>query len=86
MQTQLSKTESGRAVFRRTSLGQRTAVGATSADLSEKERHLLLMVTGFTPIKHLAQLAPQVAELGAAASLLEKGLLEEANDDRPTHH
>lgn len=65
------------------SVFERTALGGMSTfrqpvGLSPLEHRLLLMVTGFTPIKDLMALLDEAAPVTLVTGLLERGLIQPA--------
>lgn len=63
------------------SVFERTALGGMSTfrqpeDLSPLERRLLLMVTGYTPIKDLMSLLNEAAPVTLVKGLLDRGLIQ----------
>lgn len=77
--TQLYDDLSDDSVFERTPLGCMSTFKQPE-DLLPLERRLLLMVTGYTPIKDLMALLDQAAPITLASRLLERGLIQPVMD------
>lgn len=67
------------SVFERTPLGCMSTFKRPQ-DLLPQEHRLLLMVTGYTPIKDLMALLDQAEPITLASRLLERGLIQPVMD------